>query len=164
MSHIPVILSWSLNLISICLMFGFCGWLSFFDSSPLVTPSHKFFTFVETKVYDQKTGQEWGWALRWWDHLKRMGFSSRKTIHFLPYISREERRLGWIPPACTTLHKGESEAKARKKCHENSCNFECGISLVGQLLGSYRSSLSFSVPRTPTKLFWSICCLISVLW
>ena len=114
-SHIPVILSWSLNLISICLIFGFHGWLSLFDSSPLVPPSHELFIFVETKVYDQKTGQEWDWVLRWWDNLERIGFSSQKTIHFLPYISWEELRLRWIPPACTTLHEVESEAKVRKK-------------------------------------------------
>lgn len=36
-------------------------WLPFlFWSSSLVPPSHRLFTFIETKVYDQKTGQEWG--------------------------------------------------------------------------------------------------------
>lgn len=61
--HVPIILSWYLDLI-IYLNFGFPGWLPLFDSSPSIPPSPQLFTFLGTKFCDQEIGQKWGWLLR----------------------------------------------------------------------------------------------------
>lgn len=128
-SHIPVILSWLW--IWLVYAFHFHGWLYLFDLHLYYLPSYKLFPSIETMVYDQKIGEKWSRALRWWDNLKRMGLPSQTTMKILFTLPLKGETKNWMDSSwCTMLHKGEGETRVRKY-HENSCNFECGISSVG---------------------------------